>query len=224
MDMRKLRIEQLSAESGFSVSTIRYYQFQKILSPPKREGRIAVYGIAHIKRLKEIQRLQNGGFSLKQIQSLKNGEANSHDPLLAALEDDSPVSREELIKRSGVSSEILDLVIKNKLVIPIPNSKNLYYSQSVDMLSAAGKLISAGVDLVALLNLALKHSASIEVTAKAAVEAFAGNMKVNKKKLLEEIQYLIPQTVSLVALHFHQTLLAKSAEYVSRKKQSSKPK
>ena len=54
-------VEELARAVGVSVDTLRYYQAQKLLPPPTRAGRRAVYGTRHLERLRRIRRLQSEG-------------------------------------------------------------------------------------------------------------------------------------------------------------------
>ena len=46
------RVEELAKASGLPVDTIRFYQGKGLLPAPRRLGRLAVYGDAHLERLK----------------------------------------------------------------------------------------------------------------------------------------------------------------------------
>ncbi len=233
--MRKIRIEQLSAESGLSVSTIRYYQRKKLLQSPLLEGRIAWYGASHIKRIKEIQRLQERGFSLRQIHAIPNGISSTSDPILAALDSSANVNYAELLERSGLSPDIINSAIEAGLIRPVQDAKNRYYADSVEMLLIAKRLISTGINPKDLLKLAIAHSASIEKTASDAVALFAKSIKrqrtaknstISRAQLSREIQGILPQVLELVTRHFNQILLEKAAEYVlkSQKARESEQK
>lgn len=78
----EMRVEQLSARSGVSVDTVRYYQSKGLLDPPRREGRIAWYDDAHLARLARIRILQERGFSLATIARLVSGELDAADEAL----------------------------------------------------------------------------------------------------------------------------------------------
>jgi DNA-binding transcriptional MerR regulator len=65
-----MRIEELSARSGLPVRTIREYQTWKVLPPPRREGRIGLYDQVHLRRLADIVRLQDRGYSIAAIREL----------------------------------------------------------------------------------------------------------------------------------------------------------
>lgn len=78
----EMRVEQLSARSGASVDTIRYYQSKGLLEPPRREGRIAWYDEGHLERLQRIRTLQQKGFTLATIARLLSGDLDAADEAL----------------------------------------------------------------------------------------------------------------------------------------------
>ena len=47
----KYRVEELAAEAGITVELLRAYQSRGLLPPPRHEGRVAVYGRGHLRRL-----------------------------------------------------------------------------------------------------------------------------------------------------------------------------
>ncbi len=49
-----LRVEELARRADVSVDTIRFYQKRRLLPPPRRDGRIAWYGVGHVERLARI--------------------------------------------------------------------------------------------------------------------------------------------------------------------------
>ncbi len=63
-------IDELAAEAGIPVSTVRMYQNKKLLSPPERRGRVGYYGDHHRSRLRAIASLQERGFSLAAIREV----------------------------------------------------------------------------------------------------------------------------------------------------------
>ncbi len=78
----EMRVEQLSARADVTVDTIRYYQSKGLLDPPRREGRVAWYGDAHLERLARIRSLQQRGFTLATIVRLVSGELDAADEAL----------------------------------------------------------------------------------------------------------------------------------------------
>lgn len=63
-----LTIDELSARTGLSVRTTRYYASLGLIPPPERRGRVAYYGAEHRARLELIRALQEHGFTLQAIE------------------------------------------------------------------------------------------------------------------------------------------------------------
>jgi DNA-binding transcriptional MerR regulator len=78
-----LTVEELSQLVGMSPRNIRSHQARKLLPPPVRKGRIALYDESHVRRLKTIIALQRQGFNLVSIEAIL-GTRNS-DPGASAL-------------------------------------------------------------------------------------------------------------------------------------------
>ncbi|NIR39325.1 MAG: MerR family transcriptional regulator, partial [Actinobacteria bacterium] len=78
----RFRVEELADAAGVAVDTVRYYQRRKLLAPPERVGRVAVYDEEHLARLREIRSLAERGFTLAQIKELSTDDARG---LLADL-------------------------------------------------------------------------------------------------------------------------------------------
>lgn len=79
-------IETLAALVGMSPRNIRAHQARKLLAPPVRRGRSAVYDESHLRRLEAIKSLQRKGFNLVSIEAILGTGGN--DPgrdALAAL-------------------------------------------------------------------------------------------------------------------------------------------
>ncbi len=78
----EMRVEQLSVRAGVPVDTVRYYQSKGLLTPPRREGRVAWYDDSHLERLARIRALQQRGFTLATIVRLVDGELDAADEAL----------------------------------------------------------------------------------------------------------------------------------------------
>lgn len=63
-------LSDLSIASGVSGRTIRYYQAEKLLQPPGKNGREAVYNDEHIDRLTIVGELRDRGMTLQTIREL----------------------------------------------------------------------------------------------------------------------------------------------------------
>ncbi|CAM5726963.1 MerR family transcriptional regulator [Streptomyces hirsutus] len=69
-------MEELARLAGITVRTLRFYRERKLISPPRREGRIAWYDDHHLARLNTITALLERGHTLNGIAEL--AEAFDH--------------------------------------------------------------------------------------------------------------------------------------------------
>ncbi|MFF2406574.1 MerR family transcriptional regulator [Streptomyces sp. NPDC058092] len=63
-------MEELAKEAGIPVRTVRFYRERGLISPPRREGRIAWYDDHHLARLRTIAGLLERGHTLTGIADL----------------------------------------------------------------------------------------------------------------------------------------------------------
>jgi DNA-binding transcriptional MerR regulator len=73
---RSLRVDELAAATGVPVRTIREYQSWRVLHPPRRMGRVGLYDDSHVRRLADIARLQDRGYSIAAIRDLFEAWSN----------------------------------------------------------------------------------------------------------------------------------------------------
>ncbi len=73
------RVEELADAAGVAVDTVRYYQRRKLLRPPQRQGRVAIYDDAHLDRVRQIRALADRGFTLAQIKDLSGNRDRDRD-------------------------------------------------------------------------------------------------------------------------------------------------
>ncbi len=127
------------------------------------------------------------------------------------------LSRAELISRSGLAAEQVDLAIDAGLLIP--DSSGRFKEDAVAMLQAVAALIAAGVSVPDLARLAVRHARNIETVADEAVDLFLaamgspgeGDGGVNLEELAPLVDALLPQVVALVGEHFRRTLLSRAS-------------
>jgi DNA-binding transcriptional MerR regulator len=72
-------IDDLARLVGLPVRTIREYQTLGVLHPPRREGRVGLYGAGHLRRLQLIARLRDRGYSLAGIGDLLGSWSSGSD-------------------------------------------------------------------------------------------------------------------------------------------------
>src|ERR1700694_4735267 len=77
-----LTVEQLAAEVGMSVPTIRNHHTRGLLPPPEVRARVGYYNSEHVARLKLILDLQADGFNLASIERLLSGSDGLAERLL----------------------------------------------------------------------------------------------------------------------------------------------
>jgi DNA-binding transcriptional MerR regulator len=124
-----MTIEQVAAEAGLPVSTLRMYQHRGLLAPPEKRGRVGYYGRDHLDRLRLIAELQERGFSLASIKELADGLADgrslndvlglSAEQGLWAAEEPAVIEASELVERFGaddITPELLQRTVALGLV------------------------------------------------------------------------------------------------------------
>ncbi|MDI3386595.1 MerR family transcriptional regulator [Streptomyces sp. B-S-A8] len=72
-------MNELAAEAGITVRTLRFYRERKLLPPPRREGRIAWYDEHHLARLRTITALLERGHTLNAIADLTDAFESGRD-------------------------------------------------------------------------------------------------------------------------------------------------
>ena len=238
-----MRVEELASAHAVSVDTVRYYQKIGLLHPPARRGRIAHYDESHARRLREIRRLSEAGFSLAQIRRLRDG---GDDPMLVALgaRHGDTLTFDELVQQSGLDEELVRLATDTGLVRPLRTSAGtaggmaeagggadeaatgegvgegamadtLYSTGALTMLRAATELLAAEMPLDDLIGLALRHASNMEAVAADAVELFADRFADRPASERADLAArLIPLVTDLVAQHFRESLVERATERI----------
>ena len=209
------RVEELAETANVGVDTIRYYQRRKLLAPPGRQGRIAVYNDSHLSRLRQIHDLADRGFTLAQIKELSTGNASS---LLAELADrnaaDPDLDRAELARRAEVPEFIIDVVVSAGLITPSgEGAEQRFPPDAVEMLAAARTLVSSGVSFEELTALAMRHATHVEDVVDDSIELFkqhSDRQGGDRDELVALLARLVPVVSGLVARHFEQTLVSRA--------------
>ena len=209
------RVEELAEAAEVGVDTIRYYQRRRLLAPPTRQGRIAVYNDSHLTRLRQIQDLSERGFTLAQIKELSTGDASG---LLADLADrnapDPDLDRAELARRAEIPEFMIDVVVGVGLITPIGEGPAQRFGpDAVEMLVAARTLIATGVSFEELTALAMRHATHVEDVVDDSIELFkqhSDRQGGDREALVALLARLVPVVSGLVARHFEQTLVSRA--------------
>jgi DNA-binding transcriptional MerR regulator len=155
-------VDQLSARTGVSSRTIRFYQTEDILPPPLRRGRIALYGQQHVERLRLVSMLQARGLRLSAIREvLRRGRPDAvsmrawlglGETLRAPWTDDEPhtVSHDEVQRLLANHGNITTQALLDAGLLRRHGEGNQdtgYTLPSPALLHIALQLESAGIDL-----------------------------------------------------------------------------
>jgi DNA-binding transcriptional MerR regulator len=236
------RVEQLAAGCDVSVDTVRFYRSKGLLPPPRREGRVALYGPEHADLLRRIRSMQKRGLTLAVIGRVLSGELDRGDADLAAAvataqsegsrgpegSEDEFLTIEQLAQRSGMPSALLRAAERTGLTIGRRiDGEDRYTSADVDMVKAGLRMLEAGLPLNDLLALATRYSSAARHTAEEAVELFDEHVRKPIKasgmpdaeaadRLVATFRDLLPAVTALVAHHFRRVLLAVAEEHIER--------
>jgi DNA-binding transcriptional MerR regulator len=229
---RDLRVEQLAAVAEVSVDTVRFYQARGLLPPPRRQGRVALYDEEHVGRLERIRALQAKGFTLATIGRLVRGELDAADESLVAAveaEADGPdafLTIEELADRSSIPLPLLEALAEDGMLVPRHHAGGAGYTEADVAIARSGMaLLSHGLPLPELLDLARRHHAAMRDVAERAVALFDEHVRHPLRqaglsdgeaagRLVEAFRALLPATTDVVTHHFRRTLLAVAQEHI----------
>jgi DNA-binding transcriptional MerR regulator len=217
-----------------SVDTVRFYQKQRLLPPPVREGRVAWYTADHLARMGRVKELRRRGFTLAVIRRFLDGELDRADePLAAAVSeavapggDEEFVTAEELAARSGVPLPLIDSLGREGLLVPrLHQGEPRYTPDDVRIVSAGLRLLQAGLPMAGLLDLARAHHTAVRAVATQAVELFDSAVRrplrdsdraeeEKAEELVEAFRVVLPAVSELVAHHFRRVLLQVAQEHL----------
>ena len=212
------RVEELAQAAGVKVDTLRFYQARGLLSAPRKEGRVAIYGDAHLERLLRIRQLQREGFTLAQIRRLLAETRGDAPELLAALAQERvgarTLSRTELAAEAGVPEALLRGAEAAGLVEPVVvDGEERFGESEIEMARAGLALLESGFPLQSLLEHAVDHARHVQQLCDAAIDLFDDHVRKPRGKPVDDaavtaiFQTLLPQVTRLVALHFQRTLV-----------------
>ncbi len=175
-------MEEVADSAGVSVDTVRYYQSRRLLPPPRRQGRVALYGDEHVRRLARIRSLQSRGLTLAVIERVLAGELDEADTaLVAALfsDPDHPGVRPvlfgigELARRTGIPEALLAALSREGILVASRvGDEDGYTEADVEIAKAGLTLLDRGLPLAELLDLARSYHETVREIAKRAVDLF----------------------------------------------------
>jgi DNA-binding transcriptional MerR regulator len=155
VDAEQLTVEDVAAEAGVPVSTVRLYQSRGLLPAPEHRGRVAYYGPGHVARMRLIGRLQEDGFSLASIKHLVQAwEEGRGLPELLGLEERvagwdrepvevSPAELASLLAGADLTPDVLSHA--QRLGLVLVGDDGTLTVPDLELLRVGAELISMGV-------------------------------------------------------------------------------
>jgi DNA-binding transcriptional MerR regulator len=186
-----LTIDELARRSGVPARTIREYQTLLLLAPPRRAGRVGLYGEAHATRLRLIGRLQGRGYSLAGIRDLLGAWAGGDDLAGVLGDDELPMPDESALVVEGdtqppwlarlspaerVSLEDLGLVRaleEDRICVPAPSLVRLVAEAGASGVDPDAALAVVGAVARGVRNLADDLAPSVRDALQGATDAAA---------------------------------------------------
>ena len=232
----RLRVEELAKAADVSVDTVRYYQKQRLLPPPEKDGRLALYTDEHLERMGRIRELQRRGFSLAVIRRFLAGELDPADEGLAAAvveagdEGKDGAAEElfdldELATRTAVPAPMLDALVRDGLLVGRQHEGALRFTAAdVAIVSGGMRVLETGLPLPELLALARRHNIATREFAMEAVELFDTYVRKplrdadlsepeRAERMVAAFQTLLPVVTELATYHFRRVLLQVAQEH-----------
>lgn len=213
--MSDLTIDELSAATKVPSRTIRFYQSQGVLPRPVMQGRVAMYGEAHVERLKRVAELQDRGLQIKAIGQLlarvDAGEVSLHewlgldDQLKRPWADDAPklMSASELKALTGpLEPGRLAALTRAGL---LEKRGDAWLVQSTGRLALALKLERAGVELEQVVEATKLLKKRLGKAAEELAELFLSK-KRSSRNLAPLLDELRPAALEATRLIFAQEM------------------
>jgi DNA-binding transcriptional MerR regulator len=215
------RVEALARAAGVTVDTVRFYQAKRLLPPPKRVGRHAVYSATHLARLRRIRQLQADGMPLAVIRRLLQPARKTEAALARALTEERgrrTLTRAELAAEAGVPEALVQAVEQAGIVEPLAGAGEARFAAvDVELAKEALRLLQEGLPLTELLALAIHHADAVRETVDRAIALFdravrrgSDGVERDPAETVEAFRRLLPAVTALVAHHFQRTLVARA--------------
>jgi DNA-binding transcriptional MerR regulator len=217
-----LTIAELAKRSRLPIDTIRYYQGLGLLDAPRRRGRIALYGEAHLKRLRLIRSMARRGLPLKVIKDLvvRPAKRGMERALRSAVEQETDRARytsSEFAEMLGVPRGLLDLVEGCALREVLKDQDGAILYSDADLEAARGvmQILGYGIPVTRLLSLALRHHSAALETVDEAIDLFneyvrGAQSDASPEAVAESFRAMLPLVVSLVGHHFYRLLVSRA--------------
>ncbi|CRK61549.1 transcriptional regulator, MerR family [Alloactinosynnema sp. L-07] len=162
--MAEYRIDDLARAAGTSVRNVRVYQDRELLAPPVRRGRTAIYGDAHLSRLRLILNMLDRGYAFAQIKEMLDAWQSGHsladvlgleEATGAAWSHEQPavIPMTDLVRMFG--TQLTPSNIAKALELGVLERHGVHFvAPSPKLLETGRELVALGVPLAEALALA----------------------------------------------------------------------
>jgi DNA-binding transcriptional MerR regulator len=180
--MAEYRIDELARRAGATVRNIRVYQDRGLLPPPRRDGRVGIYTDAHLARLRLIGQLLKRGYTFATIGELlsvweRGGDIAEILDLESAValpwSDEIPayITPARLAEMFGAEATAANIARAVELGLLEPDGAQgaegaRYRVPSLRLLNAGAELVSVGIPLAAVLDLAEHLRTQVDAAAR----------------------------------------------------------
>ncbi|WP_371478436.1 MerR family transcriptional regulator [Kitasatospora sp. NBC_00315] len=170
------RVEELARAAGITTRTLRFYRERKLLQPPRREGRIAWYGEAHLARLRVIAELLERGHTLGGITELIGAGESGRDvaeligleaAIVAPWSDEAPVNLSWQDLKDAFGDQLTDANTAESIAqgyITVHEEGITHVSRR--LMDATTALVAEGVPLGAVLEASRRTQEHVDAMAE----------------------------------------------------------
>lgn len=224
--MAQYRVEELAAEAGVSVEALRSYQSKGLLPPPRHEGRVAIYGDQHARRLREILDLKHEGYSLRMIAHLLN-DHESPPPVGAAIADafsaatieEERLTLRQVAERTRVPPSMLRSLEASGVLQPRNDDDELPYTTAdVKAVRMLLSLISGGLPIEEFMSVARTQIETNTSVAEGAIDLFFRYVREpmldsglpeddEAEQLVVALALMLQATTTLISYNFQRRVL-----------------
>ncbi len=163
--MAEYRVDELARAADTSVRNVRVYQDRGLLPPPRKVGRNGIYTDAHLARLRLIRVLLHRGYTFATIGELIGALTQGQDiteliglddAIAVPWSDETPTRVDEttLAEGFGASADQIERARRLGIFGHDGDDETSLLAFSPKILEAGAELLSSGVPLAAILDLA----------------------------------------------------------------------
>ena len=226
----------MAAAAGISVEALRSYQSKRLLPPPRRQGRVALYGPAHLDRLRTISDLKRRGHSLRAIRTMVAEAGEAAVPGAAArphraaapAPDTSELSLAELAERARVPPALVRSLEASGVLQPLRGDRERRYTaadvQAVRMLQS---LVGGGVPLEEFMEVAQTQIEAATAVAERALSLFLIYVRrplldrrlppaEEADRLMHAFRIMLQAATGLIVYNIQRTMLNRVEEEIER--------